>query len=215
MTFKIYGAPGTALMAPHAVLEEVGAAYEWVRVDLKAGEHRTPEFLALNPKGRVPVLLDGDFALTEAAAICLHLAERFPQAGLLPAPGTRERARAYEWMLFLSNTVQTALMDWFHPDWLHPDEAAHAAVKAAAEARLGAHLAHVDSCLAARGRPYCLGAAVSVADFYVHMLARWTRFLAKPAYAYPSIKLLTDAMKKHPSVVRMREMQGIAEAPTA
>lgn len=212
---KIYGAPGTALMAPHAILEEIGATYEWVRVDLKANEHRTPAFLALNPKGRVPVLVDGDFALTEAAAICLHLAERYPQSGLLPAPGTRERARAYEWMLFLSNTVQTALMDWFHPDWLIREEAAHAAVKDLAEARLGEHLAYVDSRLAASGRPYCLGAAVSVADFYVHMLARWTRFLKKPAYAYPSIKLLTDTMKTRPAIARMRAKQGIEEAAMA
>jgi glutathione S-transferase len=88
---RIYGAPGSALMAPMAVLEQIGAPYDWERVDLEAGGHQTPEFLALNPKGRVPVLIDGDFVLTESAAICLHLAEKFPQAGLLPAPGTPER----------------------------------------------------------------------------------------------------------------------------
>ncbi|CAN0000755.1 unnamed protein product [Phaeothamnion confervicola] len=212
---KIYGGPGTAAMAPHAILEETGAAHEWVRMDMEAGGARSAEFLALNPKGRVPVLIDGDFVLTESAAICLHLAERFPQAGLLPAPGTRERARAYEWMLFLSNTVQPALMDWFHPDWLIEDKAAHAAIKTHAQMRLGEHFAHIDAQLAARGRPYCLGAAVSTADFFVHMLARWSRHLAKPAYSYPSIKRLTDAMKQRPSVVRMMAAQGIAEAAMA
>jgi len=215
MTMKIHGAPGTALMAPHAVLEEVGASYEWVRVDLKGGEHRTPAFLALNPKGRVPVLVDGDFALTEAAAICLHLAERFPQAGLLPAPGTRERARAYEWMLFLSNTVQAALMDWFHPDWQTRDADATDSIKAGAEVRLAGHLAHIDGYLAAHGRPYFLGAAVSTVDFYMHMLARWSRFQTKPAYGYPAIKRMANAMKTRPSVARMMAMQGIAEMEKA
>ena len=212
---KIYGAPGTALMAPHAILEETGAAYEWVRIDLKSGEHRTPEFLALNPKGRVPVLVDGGFALTESAAICLHLAERFPQVGLLPAPGTRERARTYEWMLFLSNTVQNTLMDWFHPDWVTRDADALDSIKAGAEVRLAAHLAHIDAYLAAHGRPYFLGAAVSTADFFLHMLARWSRFQTKPAYTYPAIKRLTDAMKDRPAIVRMMAMQGIAESEKA
>jgi glutathione S-transferase len=215
MTMKIYGGPGTALMAPAAILEEIGVAHDWVRVDMEAGGARDPEFLKLNPKGRVPVLIDGDFVLTESAAICLHLAERFPQAGLLPAPGTRERARAYEWMLFLSNTVQPALMDWFHPDWLIADTRAHDAIKECAASRLGAHFAHIDAKLAEGGKPYCLGAAVSTADFFVHMLARWSRHLKRPAYFYPSIKRLTDAMKTRPSVVRMMARQGIAEAAMA
>jgi len=212
---KIHGAPGTALMAPHAILEETGASYDWVRVDLKGGEHRTAAFLALNPKGRVPVLVDGDFALTEAAAICLHLAERFPQAGLLPAPGTRERARAYEWMLFLSNTVQATLMDWFHPDWQTRDADATDSIKAGAEVRLAGHFAHIDAYLAAHGKPYFLGAAVSTVDFYMHMLARWSRYQTKPAYAYPAIRRLTDAMKARPSVGRMMAMQDIAESEKA
>ncbi len=212
---KIYGGPGTAAMAPMAILEEVGAAYDWIDMDMDAGAARDPAFLKLNPKGRVPVLIDGDFVLTESAAICLHLAEKFPQAGLLPAPGTRERARVYEWMLFLSNTLQPALMDWFHPDWLIADEARHDAIKENAAARIGRHLAHIDATLAARGRPYCLGASESTADFFVHMLARWTRHLKVPAYSYPSIKRLTDAMKTRPSVVRMMARQGIVEAAMA
>ncbi len=212
---KIYGGPGTALMAPHAILEEIGASCAWVRVDMENGGAQTAEFLALNPKGRVPVLIDGDFVLTESAAICLHLAERFPQAGLLPAPGTRERARAYEWMLYLSNTVQTALMDWFHPDWQTRDADALDSIKAGAEVRLAAHFAHIDAYLAAHGKPYFLGAAVSTVDFYMHMLARWSRYQVKPAYTYPAIKRLTDAMKARASIIRMMSVQGIAEMEKA
>jgi len=212
---RIYGAPGTALMAPHAILEEVGAAYEWRPVDLKAGGSRTAEFLALNPKGRVPVLVDGDFVLTEAAAICLHLAERFPQAGLLPAPGTRERARAYEWTLFLSNTVQPALMDWFHPDWLTADADAHESLKAKAELRVAECFAHADAHLAAHGKPFLLGAAVSVPDFFLAMLARWSRFQTKTAYDCPSVKRLTDALRERPSWARMMAQQGIAHIERA
>ncbi|MBI1245802.1 MAG: glutathione S-transferase [Alphaproteobacteria bacterium] len=212
---KIYGGPGTAVMAPAAILEEIGIGYDWISMDMEAGAARDPEYLKLNSKGRVPVLIDDGFLLTESAAICLHLAEKFPQAGLLPAPGTRERARAYEWMLFLSNTLQPTLMDWFHPDWVHADPAAHAAIQAQAGERLLRHFDHIDATLAGRGKPYCLGAAVSVADFYVHMLARWSRHQKRPAYAWPAIKRLTDAMKTRPSVIRMMARQGIEEAAMA
>ena len=209
---KIYGAPGSALMAPMAVLEHVGAPYEWARIDLEAGEHQTPAFLALNPKGRVPVLVEGDFVLTEAAAICLHLAERFPQAGLLPAPGTAERTRLYEWLFYLSNTVQVAAIDWWHPNWLTNDADAQDAVKAGAEKRLGICFELLDAKLAARSAPFCLGAAPSVADFFLHMVARWSRYLEKPAYAYAHIQRTTDAVRVLPAIRRMMEKQAIAEA---
>jgi glutathione S-transferase len=209
---RIYGAPGSALMAPMAVLEQIGAPYDWERVDLEAGGHQTPEFLALNPKGRVPVLIDGDFVLTESAAICLHLAEKFPQAGLLPAPGTPERARLYEWLFYLSNTVQVAAIDWWHPTWLTHDADAIDAVKAGAEKRLGICFDLLDAKLAASDKPFCLGAAPSVADFFLHMVARWSRYLEKPASAYPHIKRTTDAVRVLPAIRRMMEKQAIAEA---
>jgi glutathione S-transferase len=209
---KIYGSPGSAIMAPMAMLEHIGCGYEWVPVDLKTGAHRTPEFLALNPKGRVPVLTDGDFALTESAAICLYLAERFPQSGLLPAPGTHERARAYEWLFYLSNTVQVALLDWWHSDWLTKDADAQDAIKAGAEIRLAACFDVIDGKLAAAGRPHCLGANLSAADFFLHMVARWSRYLEKPAYAYPAIKRATDAARAEPAIRRMMEKLALAEA---
>ena len=209
---KLYGSPGSAAMAPMAVLEHVGAAYEWVRLDLDAGEHLQPAFLAINPKGRVPVLIDGTATLTESAAICLHLAERFPQAGLLPAAGTLERTRTYEWLFYLSNTLQVALIDWWHPVWLTRDADAQDAVKAGAEKRLGICFELLDAKLAARSAPFCLGAAPSVADFFLHMVARWSRYLEKPAYAYAHIQRTTDAVRVLPAIRRMMEKQAIAEA---
>jgi glutathione S-transferase len=209
---KLYGSPGSAAMAPMAVLEHVGAPYDWVRVDLDAGEHQQPEFLALNPKGRVPVLIDGTTTLTESAAICLHLAERFPQAGLLPAVGTLERTRAYEWLFYLSNTLQVALIDWWHPVWLTRDADAQDAVKAGAEKRIGICFELIDAKLAAAANPYCLGAQLTVVDYFLHMAARWSRYLVTPAYAYPAIKRTTDAVRALPATRRMMEKQAIAEA---
>lgn len=76
--------PGTAAMVPHIVLEEIGVPYRRVLVDRAVGAHKTPEFLRLNPNGRIPVLVDGDHVLYETAAIDLHLCDAHPAAALAP-----------------------------------------------------------------------------------------------------------------------------------
>src|SRR5689334_12462527 len=91
--------PGSANMAPHILLHELQLPFELVRVDQERQQHKRPEYLKLNPNGLIPVLVDGDLVLYEAAAICLHLADRLPQADLAPPLGTPERAHYYKWMV--------------------------------------------------------------------------------------------------------------------
>src|SRR5690349_12133891 len=111
---RLHYMPGSAALAPHATLAEIGASYELVPVQRDESGNPTPEYLALNPWGRVPTLEDGDFVLTESAAICLYLAEKFPEARLAPPVGTPERAELYRWLLWLSNTVQMTAMRRFY-----------------------------------------------------------------------------------------------------
>src|SRR5205807_1066498 len=82
--YTLFYGPGSAAMAPHAALEEIGAPYKLVEVDLKGGEHRRPEYLKLNPKGRVPALVVDGAVFTESAAILMHLADSYPEAALAP-----------------------------------------------------------------------------------------------------------------------------------
>ena len=89
--YQLYYSPGKANLAPHMLLEEIGAPYELVAVDTERGAHRDAAYLKLNPNGRLPVLVDGDLVLYETAAICLHLADRHPEAGLAPALGSAAR----------------------------------------------------------------------------------------------------------------------------
>ena len=91
MSLRLHYIPGSAAMAPHAALAEAGADYELVLVERDEQGQSPPAFLELNPSGRVPVLEHGDLVLTESAAIVLHVAERFPDAGLVPR---RRRASA-------------------------------------------------------------------------------------------------------------------------
>ena len=104
---KLFYAPGACSLAPHIVLEETGAAYSTVRVALAQGEQRTPEYLRVNPKGCVPALTEGDWALTENPAILRYLARRFPEARLWPDDPHPE-ARCAEWLAWIASTIHVA-----------------------------------------------------------------------------------------------------------
>ena len=86
--------PGNASMAPHVLLEEIGAPFELALVDRTVQAHHSPDYLKLNPNGKIPVLVDGELVLYETAAICLYLAQRHPGAHLLPEAGTAAHAHA-------------------------------------------------------------------------------------------------------------------------
>src|SRR2546429_9744365 len=93
--------PGSAAMAPHAALAEIGVDYELARVERDAAGQSPPAYFALNPSGRAPTLEDGDLVLTESAAILLHLADSFPEARLPPPVG--ERPQPYPWALVMAD----------------------------------------------------------------------------------------------------------------
>ena len=104
----LYFAPGSSSMAPHIALHEIGAPFEPRPLSFHAKETRTPEFLALNPAGKVPVLLVDGRPITEVLAILTYLARAFPEAGLLPDGGLVGEAEALAWMSFLASTVHAS-----------------------------------------------------------------------------------------------------------
>lgn len=180
---QLHYSPSTASMVPHILLEELGAPYERVLVDPAVGAHRQPEYLKLNPNGLIPVLCDGDLVLYETAAITLHLCDTHPGAHLAPALGTTERAHFYKWLMWLTNTLQTALIVYFYPDrWMLPGNTAGAAeLKAQAEQKISAMVDQLDAELARHGGPWFAGKDYSALDAYVLTLCRWTRnFKATP-----------------------------------
>jgi glutathione S-transferase len=209
--YKLYYFPGNANLAPHMLLEEIGAPYELVLVDRDSNEHKSPPYLKLNPTGRIPVLIDGDLALFETAAICLHLADRHPEAELAPALGTDERAEFYKWLIYLTNTLQAELITYFYPGRLTDDEAAAAQVKAHAEERIsgkGGMLDIIENQLAQSGG-WLLGARYSAADPYLMMLARWTRGMAHPARERIHLGHYLEAMAARPAVRRAFDQEGL------
>src|SRR5690606_41288031 len=104
--YTLYWAPGSAAMAPQAVLEEIGAPYEAVKLDTASRQHEQAEYRRLNPNGRIPTLVDGDFVIFETAAICQSLCDRNPEANLLPPAGSPARARISQWLPIQHNLLQ-------------------------------------------------------------------------------------------------------------
>jgi glutathione S-transferase len=199
---RLHYLPGTAAMAPHAVLAEIGLPYELARVERDEQGRSPAAYLELNPSGKIPTLEDGDLVLTEAAAICLHLADRHPEAGLLPPLGTRERAEAYRWLAFLTNTVQTALLRHFYPE-----RYGTAGVKEAADAELHELYDRIDGRLA--GREWLAGETRTAADLFLFMLTRWGRFLEPPAWSRPNLRAHFLRTAELPGVQRMLAEQGL------
>lgn len=207
--YKLYYYPGNANLAPHMLLEELGAAYELILVDREKNAHHSAEYLKLNPNGRIPVLIDGDLVLYESAAICLHLADCHPQAGLAPAVGGNERAQFYKWLMYLTNTLQAELMTYFYPERLTDDAVAAAQVKSHAEARVGGMLDLIEASLAAHGGSYLLGERYRAVDPYLFMLARWTRGMRHPARERSHLGRYLHRMSERPAVQRAFASEGL------
>jgi glutathione S-transferase len=201
---QLYYHPGNASLAPHVLLEEIGAPFELVFVDRANAAHKSPEYLKLNPNGQIPVLVDGDFVLYEAAAICLYLADRHPESNLAPPLRTSGRAHFYQWLFWCSNTLQAMLMHYFYGERMVDDGDLQAAaqVKQRAEARIGPMLDRLDEQLGSHGGDWLLGPDFSAVDPYALMLARWTRNFARPARSLPRLAPYLQRMLARPAVQR-------------
>jgi glutathione S-transferase len=159
---KLYGFPPSRSIRVLWTLRELQVEFEFVNVDPTKGELRRPEFLALNPAGKLPVLVDGDFVLTESVAIVLYLAEKYPEKGLLPG-GLRARAEVYRWLLFTATELEQPLWRMTRHALLYPPEKRLAAeIPIARQDFLDmAEIMekHMD------GRQFLVGDSVTVADF--------------------------------------------------
>jgi glutathione S-transferase len=200
MSFVLYWRPGTASMAPHAALGEIGVDYRLVEIGREEAQEDAG-YRALNPLGVVPTLVDEEtgLVLTESAAILLWLGDRFPEARLAPA----DRTDYYRWLVFLTNTVQTAMLRWFYPErYGSEEEVARAATRDAAEA-----YDILDRAL--DGRTWLAADHRTGADLFLFMLTRWGRRLEPAAWDRPNLRRHFLAALELPGVRRMMDEQGL------
>jgi glutathione S-transferase len=203
---KLYGSTNQKsfnTLKIRAALAEAGVPYEFVPVDLDKGENKTPEFLTINPHGKIPVLTDGDFALPESNAILWYVADSHPASGLVPpADGTRAalraRARIAQWIDFAQTTLYAAYAEW----WNTALGDAQQRNPTAAEKALGKihrGLAVMETVLATR--PYIATPDFSLADLsnasMVFALKR--RLSDEPLAKYERVRAWYDRVAARPS----------------
>lgn len=182
----LYGMPKTRSMRAVWALEEIGVEYQFIPVDLVKGEGRTPEFLALNPGGKVPVLVDGDLVLTESAAICTYLGDRFPETNLVPRCGSAERGLYDQWCYFVMTELEQPLWTIGKHKFALPEEKRVPEIKDTAIWEFQRAAALLASGLG--DKQYLLGDHFTMAD----LLAAHTLGWARSARIPHNIELLED-----------------------
>lgn len=172
---KLYYAAQSRAVRPRWMLEEIGAPYEIARVNLTAGEQKRPEYLALNPNGAVPTLVDGDLTMWESAAICQYLADKFPQAKLAPPAGTPARGLYYQWIHFAMSGIEPPAVAIFLHTIQRPEAERIPAVVAEARKSIAAVLGVVEGAVA--GRTYILGDQFTTADVMIGSTLVWAQMM--------------------------------------
>jgi glutathione S-transferase len=211
MTYTLYYAPGTASMAVHWALIEMGVPFKAVSLDFDAGEQKRASYLKLNPAGRVPALVIDGQSHGESAALLMLLAERHPGAQLAPPPGDPRRAKWLETMVFLANGVLPAMRDWFYAD-KDGEPAGAAAVRDLARRRIEGAWTRLDYELG-DGRRYLIGDEPGCVDFLAAMLMRWSRNMVKPASDWHALRPYVTRMAALPSYAELCEREGLTPWP--
>jgi len=167
---KLYGFGATRSLRVLWALLDLDAKFEFVPVNLMAGEQRSSQFLKLNPAGKIPVLVDDDLVLTESAAIVLYLAEKFPGRGLLPMD-LEPRAQVYRWVFFAMTELESALWRMTRHTFLYPPEKRSAAEIALAAEDFRTMATVLDRHLI--GRSFIVGDSFTAADCVAAYIVDW------------------------------------------
>ncbi|MCA1441594.1 glutathione S-transferase family protein [Ensifer sp. IC4062] len=198
---KLFYAPGTCSLASHIALEEAGAAYEARRVDFAKAEQTTPEYLAINPKGRVPALVTDRGILTETPAILAYVAQSFPEKRLAPLDDPFEFARLQSFLSYLCSTVHVAHAHARRgPRWAD-DPAAHEAMKAKVPQNMGDCFALIESKMFAG--PFVMGEVYSIADPYLFTIANWLEGDGVDPGRFPKVLDHRNRMVARPAVAKV------------
>ncbi len=175
---NLYHAPFSCSLAVKAALTASGATFQTHKISFSDGDHLKPEFLKINPLAKVPAIEIAGDVLTEGAAINQFIAERFPEAGLMPENGSIQKAEALKWLQFMYSTLHPVFSRVFYPERYGND---NDAVKKLAEIELHKLMLMIDSQL---GKfKFIAGDELTLADLYLMTAIHWESVLAKPILA--------------------------------
>jgi glutathione S-transferase len=196
--FKLYYAPGTCALASHIALQEAGAAYTTERLDFKSNQQNSPEYLAINPKGRVPALVTGHGVLTETPAMLAFIAQSFPQAKLAPLGDPHAFAQVQAFNSYLCSTVHVAHAHKGRGYRWATDEASFADMKRKVPQSVGASFALIERDML-KG-PWVMGDSYTICDPYLFTLAQWLEGDSVDLSTLPKVIEHRNRMSERPAV---------------
>jgi glutathione S-transferase len=204
--YSLYWEAMSGAMAVELLLEELGADYERIAVDMAAGEHRSEAFRALNPTGQIPALrLPEGTTIGESAAIILILGERHPGA-LVPAAGDADRPEFLRWLIYMVASPYMTFVQFNHPDRFLDDRRAHADLITNARNRLLTQFTALESAIA--GAPFFLMRGLSALDLYLYMLVEFYDDHAALFDGRPKLEAMHGTVSARDSVARIRPVHG-------
>lgn len=189
---KLYWSPRTRSFTALWLMEETGQPYERVLIDLTKGAQQAPEYLAINPMGKVPAIQDGDTTLAEAAAICAYVAERHPNAKLAPPPGDALRAKYLYWLFFGPGCIEPAMVQVATKIEMNPVAAGWGNAERVFDV--------LDTAL--EKGPWILGENFSAADIVIGSGLNFSVRLFKMVPSRPSFERYLDACAARPAFQR-------------
>jgi glutathione S-transferase len=167
---QLYEFAPTRSIRTRWMLQELGVDFESIAVNLRAGEHRHPDFLKINPAGKLPVLVDDDLVLTESVAIALYLAEKYPHKGLIPTD-IKQRSQVYRWLLFAATELEQPLWRIVRHTSLYPEHLRLTAEVSLARQDFKNMVAVMEAQM--QGCQFIVGNTVTVADFVCAYTLDW------------------------------------------
>jgi glutathione S-transferase len=206
--YQLYYYPLNASMAPHFILEELSVDFELILVDRKSDAQKSPDYLALNPAGRIPTLIDNGFAIFESPAICVHLAEAHPSSNLIPNIGDNNRALFFQWMMYLTNTVQAELMVYFYPQKHTTDVKSVKAIIETQETRVTEMFKLLDSEL--ENKDFLIGESISACDYFLFMLAVWADEFKHPPLAFKNLSRYLRKLAQRDAVINVCKKENLS-----
>jgi glutathione S-transferase len=214
---KLYGSKNSRSLRCAWALEEAGATYEYQRIWMMKGEGHSPAFKAINPAGKIPVLTDGAMTLTESAAIVMYIADKFPDAGLMPT-NAAQRAEVFRWIFYVATEVEPHLWAIAQHRFALPEDKRVPAVEPTCIWQLQRALRVLEKSLTTR--PFIAGDSFSAADILATHCITWAlsakldgagdaslayieRMKARPAFMRAAARETLEAERQEAALARM------------
>ncbi|MGZ5931571.1 MAG: glutathione S-transferase family protein [Rhizomicrobium sp.] len=201
MSYTIFGDKGSGAFSAEAALAEAGAPYEFHAISLDKNEQRKPEFLAINPSGKIPALrLPEGEVITESSAILLTIADHFPNARLLPPQAGVARAQAYRWLAFMAAEIYPMVEVSDYPERFAPAGEEAEALRQKARERIRERLLIIERFVAG---PWFLSSGFSILDIYAAMFMRWRSSIGREWLEegnLPKLQAMSATLSSRPAI---------------